>query len=290
MCITGFLADFSLPEICRLLDKGHHTGLLTIHTNGSTQGSPRSIYYIWVYRGRIVSITNPLNHRGLVELITKRQWCNKKHLAKLVELCPSHQPFGSYLKQQGVLTTKHLKWLFQRQVLQPMYALFQLKAGQFRFDHNVQLPMQDMTGLSLGATVVTLIGLRSLSNWDALTDKLPDLTGGLVSIITGPPRYPLDTLESQVWEYTNGTVSLETIAQQLRLPAQKVQQIAFRLIAIGLAEEVPLVINSPSPQPLRSLPTQFYPEAKNHNVSHSFLQNLVGFLVTKSKKQSVGVA
>jgi hypothetical protein len=58
------------------------------------------------------------------------------------------------------------------------------------------------------------------------------------------PSIAWTTLEWQVWEYTKGTISLQAIAQQLRLPIEKVQQVAFRLITVGLAEEVPLVVGS----------------------------------------------
>ncbi|MBE9126732.1 MULTISPECIES: hypothetical protein [unclassified Coleofasciculus] len=144
----------------------------------------------------------------------------------------------------------------------------------------MQLPAQEMTGLSLAATAITLIGLRSLSNWDAIAHKLPDPNGGLVSAKIGSFRYRLNALESQIWEYTNGTVSLKAIAQQLRLPLKKVQQIAFRLIAVGLAEEVPLIVSTPSTQVIEPLPTQLHSEATNSKVSHSFLHNLMGFLST----------
>jgi hypothetical protein len=103
----------------------------------------------------------------------------------------------------------------------------------------------------------------------------------LVSIIVGQPQYRLDTLEWQVWEYTKGTISLQTIAQQLRLPIEKVQQVAFRLITVGLVEEVPLVVGSVPAQPVEPLPVQLIDEAQRQHLSQSFMQNLVGFLRSK---------
>ena len=166
-------------------------------------------------------------------------------------------------------------------MLQQVCALFQLKDAQFKFEQNAPIPAREMTGLSAPATEATLMGLRVLKNWDALVDKLPDPNGGLVSAITGQPHYRLDSLEWQVWEYTKGTVSLKAIAQQLRLPIEKVQQIAFRLITIDLAEEVPLVVGSFSTQAVEPLPAQLIDESERNNVSSSFLQNLVGFLRSK---------
>ncbi|MEQ8754782.1 MAG: DUF4388 domain-containing protein [Coleofasciculus sp. G1-WW12-02] len=282
MCITGSLTDFSLPEIFRLLGKGHHTGLLTVNTDAPTAVTPNGVCYIWVYRGRIVAVDSQLEYPGLIKLIAKRQWMDRSQLAQLRESVPQDQPLGSYLQKQGLLTMEQVKWLFQAQVLRPTCTLFQLKAGHFKFNHEVKLPMSGMTGLSLSTLAANLLGLRALGNWNALGDKLPDANGGLLSI-TGYPRYPLNALESQVWEYTSGTVSLREIAKQLRLSVKTVQQIAFRLMTVGLVEEVPLVIHTPCPQSVDAIATPLHPEATDQPVSHSFLHNLMGFLADKSK-------
>jgi hypothetical protein len=74
---------------------------------------------------------------------------------------------------------------------------------------------------------------------------------------------------------------LKAIAQQLRLPVETVQQIAFRLITVGIAEEVPLVPGSfPNPE-VKSLSAPLIDEAASQNISSSFLQNLMGFLWNK---------
>lgn len=289
MCITGSLTDFSLPEICRLLNQGHHTGLLTLQTEFCPQSSSSPsaqirIFYIWVYQGNIVSITNRRKCQGLIALIKQHQQLEQSNLTKLVESCPPHKALGSWLKHKGILTAKQLKLLFHHQVLQPIYTLFQVQVGNFKFQHNVPIPTREMTGLSLNMGTATLIGLRKLQNWTALANKLPDSSAGLVSIIEGQPQYHLEPLEWQIWEYTKGTVSLLGIARQLRIPVQKVRQIAFRLISVGLAEEIPLTVKSPSSQTDTPLPALLAREAQNRHISKSFLQNLVGFLSTKSKR------
>jgi hypothetical protein len=281
MTITGCLTDFSIPEIFQLLEKGHKTGLLTISALPNSQLKPL-IYYIWVNQGRLVAAANRLDDQGLVSLIEQRQWISDRVFDKVVHwCCPITEPLGLYLKQQGVLQAEQLKHLFQVQVLQHLCALFQLKDGQFKFEQNGRLPTREMTGLSVPATEAALVALRVLRNWDALADQLPDPNGGLASIIVGQPHYRLKSQEWQVWEYTKGTVSLNTIAQQLRLPVEKVQQIAFRLIIVGLAEEVPLMVGSLPTQAVEPLPAQLIEEEETHNVSTSFMQNLVGFLRNK---------
>jgi len=278
MCIASYLSNFSLPEICHLLDKGKQTGLLTVRSCHRTQASTAGVYYIWVYQGRLVAVANRLNHQGLVSLIAQRRWLGQSIFAQLVESCPTHQPLGSFLKKKGALQTKQLKWLFQIQVLQSMCTLFQLKDAQFEFNSTVQIPTREMTGLSISATEATLIGLRFLKNWEALDDKLPDPNEGLVSTNSTDSQCRLNALEWRVWEYTNGTVSLKAVAKQLRLPLKQVQQIAFRLIAIGLVEEIPLLVDPATTQAINTLPAQLLQEAERRNVSYSFLQNFEEFL------------
>ncbi|MEQ9670529.1 DUF4388 domain-containing protein [Coleofasciculus sp. G2-EDA-02] len=286
MCITGSLADFSLPQVFWLLETGHQSGLLTLHPDDTEQTSSNKAYYIWVYRGNLVGMANLLDDQGLVSLIAQRRWlkdsCPSSLFAKLSRLCPQHQPLGSYLKKQGILTNQQLKWLFQAQVLQPIYDAFKLKSGHFRFEHNVPLPTIEMTGLSISATLATLIGLRNLPSWDALADQLPAPDMGLTSVVNVKPDYPLNDLEWQVWTYTDCMVSLQSIAQYLQLPLKTVQQIAFRLIAIGLAEEIFLEVEDNFTPTVESPSAGLHKDSYRETVSYSFLQNLLGFLVPKA--------
>lgn len=282
MCVTGFLSDFSLPEIFQFIEKGHKTGLLTLRALPDSRSKPGQSYYIWMRQGRIVAAANRLDQQGLVSLIDGRQWISDRVFDKVVHwCCPIDQPLGLYLKNQGVLQAAQLKRLFQIQVLQQVCGLFQLKDAEFTFEKNVPIPSREMTGLTVPATEAALVALRVLRNWTALADKLPDPDSALVSTIVGQPQYRLDTLEWQVWEYTKGTVPLKAIAEQLRLPIEKVQQVAFRVITVGIVEEIPLVQVSSSPPAAESLPTQLINEAQKQNISQSFMQNLVGFLRNK---------
>jgi hypothetical protein len=294
MCIAGYLSDFSLAEICHLIETGKQTGLLTLRACNPTQASSAAVRYIWVYQGRLVAVAHQLDQQGLISLIAQRQWINQPRFAQLVQTCPTHQPLGSYLKNKGALQAQQLKWLFQVQVLQSMGTLFQLKDAQFEFNSTVKIPTREMTGLSIPATEATLIGLReaqrvltakshlqgreSLKNSDVLAAQLPHPNHGLVSTIAHHPHHRLNALEWQVWEYTNGTVSLKAIARQLKLPIKQVQQIAFRLIAVGLVKEVPLWVDAPSQSVSDILPAQLLQEAERRNVPHLFLDNFGEFL------------
>ncbi|HEY9641213.1 MAG TPA: DUF4388 domain-containing protein [Coleofasciculaceae cyanobacterium] len=279
MAITGYLADFSLAEILKFLEQGSKTGLLSICTLES-QAKPRRNHYVWFNQGRIVAAHHLLNQQGLVTLIGQRGWLGDRAATRLAQTCTVGTPLGLCLKSQGVLTAEQLKLLFYSQVMRQVCALFELEDGWFQFDGKAPLPPGEMTGLSAPATDVTLAGLRALKDWTALADKLPEPTSALVSAIDGKPQVKLNQPEWQVWEFTQGNTSLNTIAKQLNLPIDKVQQIAFRLIVSGTAEEVPLA-SEPAPNSV-SPDLEISPSAsETTTVSPSFLQNLVGFLKGK---------
>jgi hypothetical protein len=282
MAITGHLAEFSLPEIFQFLDQGHKTGLLTIRDVPDVQPEQLRLHYIWFNQGRVVAAANRLDQHGLVSLISQRGWLGDRAATRLAQSCPVGTPMGLCLKSQGVLQAEQLKLLFYTQVMRQVCALFELKDGIFNFESSAALPTAEMTGLSAPAVEVTLAGLRALRDWSALEDKLPDVTSGLTSTITGKPQLKIDQMEWRVWEFTNGTTPLKTIANSLRLSAEKIQQIAFRLIVVGLAEEVPLVTTSKSSVEAATPAELSIPSAEPSNLSQSFLQNLVGFLRGKA--------
>jgi hypothetical protein len=287
MTVTGYLADFSLPELFQMLEQGSKTGLLTICTlNDQTSGDRRN-HHIWFSQGQIVAAGNSLDQQGLMRLIAQRGWMGDRAVSRLAQTCPINAPLGLCLKNQGVIAAEQLKLLFYTQVMRQVCALFALPDGWFQFDPKAPLPVAEMTGLIATATDVTLAGLRALKDWNALAEKLPDPSSALVSVVEGKPNLRLNPNEWQVWEYTNGTMALKDVAQQLNLPIAKAQQIAFRLIVTGLAEEMPLVVTSPPSTLGMDDPATLEPSAALEAttgaapVSQSFLQNLVGFLKGK---------
>jgi hypothetical protein len=286
MAITGYLAEFSLAEIFQFLEQGSKTGLLTISALSDFQAEGRRNHHIWFNQGRIVAAANSLDQQGLITMISQRGWMGNHAASRLAQGCAVGTPTGLCLKTQGVLNAEQLKILFYVQVMRQVCALFELKDGWFQFDTKAPIPATEMTGLSAPATEVTLAGLRALKDWTALSDKLPEPTSALISVIDGKPEISINPNEWQVWEFTNGTVSLKAIAKQLQLSVEKVQQIAFRLIVAGLAEEIPLLTEAPPAMPESlesSMPVSETASASEttSNISQSFLQNLVGFLRSK---------
>ncbi len=279
MAITGHLAEFSLAEILQFLEQGHKTGLLTI-TPLPEPTNPKQphTHYIWFQQGRVVAAANRSDGRGLSDLICQRGWLSDRAASRLAQTGSSQGPLGLYLKSQGILETEQIKLLFYVQVMRQVCALFTLVDGWFHFDAQQPIPMAELTGLSAPATEVTLAGLRALRDWSALEDKLPSPAAALVSVNPSRPTLKLNQLEWQVWEFTQGNTSLQDIALQLNCSVEKLRQAAFRLIVVGLVEEIPLVTSKPTP-PHFSLPEEAEPTKGDAQISHSFLQNLVGFLV-----------
>ncbi|WP_017314951.1 DUF4388 domain-containing protein [Mastigocladopsis repens] len=245
MAFTGNLAEFSLPKIFQFLEQGNKTGLLTIRILAADLTAVVQVHYIWLHQGRIVAAADRLDQKGLVSMVAQRGWVSEDVAMGMAQLCPVNTPIGLCLKFQGLLQAEQLKLLFRIQVVEQVSDLFELKDGQFEFDAKATLPLAEMTGMSLPATEATLIGLRTLRDWNALAEKLPDPTSVFSSRNTSQPQLQLDSLEWQVWQLMNSTISLREIATQLGLAVEKVQQIAFRLLMSNLAEEVCLTVAAP---------------------------------------------
>ncbi len=282
MALTGYLSEFSLPEIFQLLEQGYKTGLLSIQPEPDADKHQSQVYYLWLQGGRIMAVADKLDHNCLLSMLKQRGWLNPEVINLLHGQSAAEQPLGMYLKAHGAISVEQLKLLFQAQVLQRVCALFKVPNGQFAFDPKAKLPKAEMTGLSMSATEASLLGLRVLRDWTTLAKKLPDPTFGLTKAIAGRPHLQLESLELQVWEFADGSVSIQGIAIQLQLPVEKLQQIAFRMTVIGLLEEVPIIAAAPKKElVVEKIPELAVASTKVTSVNQSFLQNLVGFLRSK---------
>ncbi|OIP69106.1 MAG: hypothetical protein AUK48_15000 [Oscillatoriales cyanobacterium CG2_30_44_21] len=282
MAITGSLSEFSLPEIFQFLDQGQKTGILTIRDPQDLRTGKPFLRYIWLHSGRVVAAGDRLDNRGLVQLIEQRGWISDRLRPDIEKLVAENVPLGLNLKSLGLLQPDQLKLLFSVQVLRQVCALFQIETGQFRFEAKTELPKAEMTGLSLPATETTLMGLRSLKDWKALQSKLPEPNSTLFNLITGEPQLRLDNQENQVWRCADGATNLKKIAEKLQIPIAKLQQVAFRLIVVGLVEEVPDIDMGMTVVEADGNGTSLTSSKVEHpEISNSFLQSLVGFLQHK---------
>lgn len=287
MAITSSLAEFSLPELFQFLDQGSKTGLLTLRFQPDIHSPEKRIRHVLLHQGRIVAVTNRLNHQCLLAMICQRGWISPEALREQVNRCPANMPIGLYLKTQSFLQPEQLRLLFHAQVLQQICGLFRLRDARFKFDSKATLPTTEMTGLSLSATEATLMGLRVLRDWRALADKLPEPTSALSKMIVGKRHLRLDSLEGRVWQSANGSIPLNLMASQFRQSVETVQQTSFRLISVGLVAEVPVIAPSRAkvvPEEMTESVAIATNPTKETNVqvpSNSFMQNLLGFLRSK---------
>lgn len=285
MAFAGNFADFSLPELLQFLDQGKKTGILYVESLPNTiEDNKVSAYYFWLHQGRVIAAANRLDQKGLTFIIDKRGWISERVISRVTQIS-SHSintPLGLVLKLQGLLQPEQLKMLFNVQIIRPICNLLASKNGVFKFNQieTLPLPLSEMTGLSMTANEVALTSLRLLRDWSALAAKLPSPTSHLSTLSTKQPQFQLKSQEWQVWEFVNGHVSIQEIANQIQLPVEIVQQIAYRLIIVGLITE-----NSMAATDTLATDTMTEEEVSEANMkasdNQSFLKNLVEFLRSK---------
>jgi hypothetical protein len=288
MSLAGYLSEYSLVEIFNFVQDGNKTGLLSIEPDRCLSRSLDNSYQISFQDGRIMSVINGCGagDRNLLKMMAQRQWLSLEQVTGLsVHANKLGQPLGTYLKSCNTLDSSQLHLLFDAQVVASICKLFgEIHHGRFSFDPQATLIYAEMTGISLPAKEVSLLGLRMLRDWSILITKLPAPESALQRFSSAPPNLRLDTQESKVWNLAGGELSIAQIAAQLGLKIDRVQQIGFRLSSIGLVQEVlPPAISgavSESEQPSRS--SSGGGETATVPISNSFLSKLMGFLKKNS--------
>jgi Domain of unknown function (DUF4388) len=277
MGIAGSLAAFSLAEVFQVLNRGRKTGLLTIRFATALR---EQNYHIWLNQGRIMAIAEQLDGKGLLLMLTQRGWLSKQVASQVSQLSHLEKPLGLFLKEKGVLQGEQIKLLFHAQILQRVCALFKVRDGLFQFDDHVLPPSLEMTGLSLSASEAMLLGLRVMKDWSGLAHQLPSPQSALSKSVFTKPMIPLDSVERKVWDMAHETLPLEAISAQLNLSIAQTQQIAFRLIAVGLVEVAAIESTLPPIQGVNRPPAVAEVVA-DPPITQSFLKGLVSFLRSK---------
>jgi hypothetical protein len=244
MSIIRSLESFSLPELFKLIENNTKSGRLIIETPISQKTAKREgIYYIWFQDGYLIAVSDRLNQKGLINLIAARGWLSPLIVSRLRTLCPTGVPLGVYLQKMKLLNQQKLSLIFQLQLHQ-VYRLFQLTGGRFRFDDFSELqdriltiPWLEMTGNRLKTTEVTMHALRLMENWDHFTNQLPEPSQALKRIVA-KPHLKLTAFEHQLWDLADGQMSLLSIAKITQQPLSTVQITAFRLMSVGLVDQV----------------------------------------------------
>ncbi|WP_373539460.1 DUF4388 domain-containing protein [Chamaesiphon sp.] len=284
MSLAGYLSEYSLAEIFHFVQEGNKTGLLSIEPDPGLMRSLSDAYHISFQAGRIMSVTNAhgAERHGLLKMMQQRRWLSSEQVVGLeFQLRSLRQPLGTQLKSLNLVNTEQLTLLFNSQVVATTCKLFEIHHGQFKFNPQASLIYTEMTGLSLTAQEVALLGLRMLKDWSGLSAKLPAPECALQRLSSNPD-VRLDSQEFQVWNLALGEISIAKIAAQLGLEIGKVQQIGFRLSSIGLVQEVAIEPSQPAVNQLLEAPPVCVGGGNaSIPVSASFLSNLMGFLKKK---------
>jgi hypothetical protein len=259
MSITSSLESFSLPELFRLIEEGSKSGRLIVHTPASTKATHlKRTYYLWFDKGYLVAVSNCLNHKGLINLIADRNWLSPTLIDRLRTLCPPEVPLGVYLEKMKLLTREKLNLIFQLQLHQ-VYQLFNLGSGRFKFDELSELqdrlltiPWLERTGHKIKTTEVAMYALRLTDNWEIFRDQLPEATLGLKRLVE-TPHLKLLALERQIWNLADSSTSLMVMAKETFEPLKNIQLAAFRMIVVGLVDEVFLTNHTPERLSLSTL-------------------------------------
>lgn len=281
MQIIGQLSEDSLPEVFQLIERVFKTGLLLLQHEINTALQPVKNHYLWFQEGRIVAMADDTDDNGLLSMLKQRSWLKPETLNLVSEWSEKEQSLGSYLKATGILTDEHQQVLFHAQTIQPVCALFKLQAGRFVFDTKTTLSKAEMTGLSLSASEASLLGLRVLRDWTALTAKLPHPSCVTSKIIAGKPHLQLDAQESLVWETADGRTSIEAIARRVQMPVETIQQIVFRMKMAGLVVAAAVSAIEPPQQSLEEVIPEAAEAASSSGANPSLMKNLVSLLNTK---------
>ena len=276
MKLSGYLSEYSLAEIFSLIHEGNQTGLLTLIPKQTVAGS-RDIDHLWFDNGRIIAVTNGLSGIELLTKIAQRKLISPDQIesvgAKIYQLS---QPLGLYLKDQGLLDSGQLKLIFNAQTVTPACKLFEIKDRAFMFDDDKSPMNAEITGISVSAQKVGLLGLRLLKDWSGLSAKLADPNHAFKRRFSQQPDFELNRHELQLWTLADGKTPLTQVAEKMSLSIDSVRQIGFCLSTFGSIEEVSI---SSAPIDNLYLTTSIpVPKSQLAPMSNSFLGNLKKFL------------
>jgi hypothetical protein len=282
MTLTGYLSEYSLAEVFNFVHQGNRTGLLSISTDIPPVEPPTDSHYLWFQTGRIMAVSTGIDGQGLLKAISQRKLVPNEHIEQLrTQVQKLHQPLGLHLKSRGLLTAEQLKLLFNSQAIAIVCKLFELRDARFHFDPCILPYNAEMTGISMPAQEVGLLGLRMLKNWDNLSDKLPDPQYAIQRLSLEEPSFRLDRHELQLWKLADGETSLNKLATPMSMPIEALQKTAYRLIVFGLVQEIPVEVLQPQIDRDMAVPELVLIREVKNTVSTSFLGNLMGFLKKK---------
>lgn len=277
--LVGNISEFSLPELFKMIAEGNKSGMLSLVCSSKFLSKSKIAeaknYYIWFKKGEIVAASNRLDGKGLISMMSRRAWIDNDELSDVLFYQKLTTALGSLLKSQQLIGQEELEILFRMQVSREVMPLFEVKDAPFKFYENVSAPLTELTGLTVSVKSLLLRSLRVLKDWSIFQAKLPSLNSILVNNnLQETSDLNLDEWEKRILQLVPENYSLQQIASKLKLHFEQVQQISFRLICIGMVEEIPVVVASNQP-----VETQVeHSISEKALLSKSYINNLVDFL------------
>jgi hypothetical protein len=279
---SGYLSENSLAKIFCFIHEKSKTGVLLLKLGSENNVYSPTTYYLGFQSGAIVYVYS--DDFTLRKLIERRGWLPPNIIANLdLELKSFSQPLGIYLKAENILDSYRLKLLFDMQVVVKVSHFFESRQGVYNFQEQPLLAYKEMTGLNMPANEIAALGLARIKDWSGLSDKLPAPEFSLQRL-SDRLTLKLENRQQQVWELSQGNLSLIEISQISYIHLEKVRQIAFCLINLGLVY-VAIVENKATEPPvdrgrenLDNMDT-----IKPATLSNSFLGSLMNFLKKKDR-------
>jgi hypothetical protein len=282
MTLTGYLSEYSLAEVFNFVHQGNRTGLLSISTDITPVEPPTNPHYLWFQAGRIMAVSTGIDGQGLLKAISQRKLIPAEHIEQLrTQVNKINEPLGLHLKSRNLLTAEQLKLLFNSQAIAIVCKLFELSNARFHFDPCVLPYNAEMTGISMPAQEIGLLGLRMLKDWSNLSQKLPDPQYAIQRLSIEEPSFRLDRHELQLWKLADCETPLQKLATPMNMSIEALQKTAYRLIIFGLVQEIPIEVLQPPVDRDMPVPELVPIRQVKSTVSTSFLGNLMGFLKKK---------
>jgi Domain of unknown function (DUF4388) len=282
MTLTGYLSEYSLAEVFNFIHQGNRTGLLSISRDIPPVEPPTNPHYLWFETGRIIAVSTALDGQGLLKAIFQRKLVPAEQIEQLrTQSQKLNEPLGFHLKSRNLLTAEQLKLLFNSQAIAIVCKLFELSNARFHFDPSILPYNAEMTGISMPAQEIGLLGLRVLRNWDSLSEKLPNPQYAIQRLSLEEPSFRLDRHELELWKLADGETSLDKLTALMNMSIEALQKTAYRLIIFGLVQEIPVEVIQPPIDRNMVVPELLPIRQVRNTVSTSFLGNLIGFLKRK---------
>ncbi len=244
MALKGNLRDFSTTQLLNLISLARKTGTLTIQNGSTAEVAFREGKLIYATLGEADgSLAHVLHHAGKLSAEQSRIIQTRAQGA-------SDKQIGHMLIQRGIVTQSDIIQSVRQYILDIVYKLFTWAEGVFRFDANLQPPLERIT-IPIDLESVIMEGSRRLKEWERLREELPDLDISLTFTESRDSRLGKIQLTVEEWRVIsliNPRNTIQQIARANNLNEFEVRRIVYGLLQAGIVQ--PVARSRPAPRPV----------------------------------------